>query len=179
MSAWNPFRRDPLAGAAADLYAAIAAQARKPDFYSAGGVPDSLDGRFEMVALHSYLVLHRLRRAGGEGARLSQALVDALFADMDASLREMGAGDLGIGKRVKRMATGFYGRIAAYDKALAARDLREALQRNVFGTVKPTAGQLGAMAGYVEGCVASLASQPLSEISAGRISFDVFESPNG
>jgi cytochrome b pre-mRNA-processing protein 3 len=177
MSAWNPFRRDPWAGAAAGLYATITAQARQPAFYTSAGVPDSIDGRFEMLALHSYLVLRRLRGAGAEFGRLSQALVDALFADLDASLREMGAGDLGVGKRVKRMATGFYGRIAAYDRAMATRTLTDALRRNVFGTAAPTAAQLAAMVDYVERAETILSNQLASEISAGRIAFGPFEMP--
>ncbi len=175
MSPWNPFRSDPLPAAAARLYASIVAQARHPDFYTAGGVPDSIDGRFEMVALHGYLVLRRLRGAGGEAERLSQGLVDALFADMDASLREMGAGDLGVGKRVKRMATAFYGRLAAYEAGEGGGDLSEALRRNLFGTVMPKPGQLAAMVAYVEAAGAALAKQSLDEILGARLVFPVLE----
>lgn len=107
MPAWNPFRLKPVASPAEELYAAIVERSRDPRFYAAHGVPDSLDGRFEMVALHAYLVLRRLRAGGPAAEQAAQALVDVLFADMDANLREMSAGDLGVGKRVKRMATGF------------------------------------------------------------------------
>src|SRR5450432_4115159 len=138
MSPWTLFRPDPNAAPAARLYDAIVSQARQPDFYAAGGVPDSIDGRFEMIVLHAYLVLRRLRGAGEVAEPLAQALVDRLFADMDASLREMGAGDLGVGKRVKRMATAFYGRVAAYEAGDKRGDMAEALARNLFGTVRPT-----------------------------------------
>jgi cytochrome b pre-mRNA-processing protein 3 len=171
MPAWNPFRSHPAASPAAALYAAIVERARDPRFYALGGVPDSLDGRFEMVALHGYLVLRRLRGGGAAAEAMAQALVDALFADMDASLREMGAGDLGVGKRVKRMATGFYGRVAAYDEGQARGDAREALRRNLYGTVSPRRAELEAMARYLGEADASLARQALPEILAGRPDF--------
>jgi cytochrome b pre-mRNA-processing protein 3 len=180
MSPWNPFRRPATAEPAARrLYAAIVAQARLPALYAAGGVPDSLDGRFEMIALHSYLVLRRLRGGGPEAEALSQALVDTLFADLDASLREMGAGDLGVPRRIKRMATGFFGRVAAYDAGVAAGaqgsgtqgELAEALRRNLFGTVTPAPAQLAAAEAYLRRCLAALQDQPLAEILAGRPAF--------
>jgi cytochrome b pre-mRNA-processing protein 3 len=171
MSAWKPFRNDPNAEVAAALYAAIVAQARRPGFYAGGGVPDSVDGRFEMIVLHSYLVLSRLRQAGEAGKDLAQSLVDALFADLDASLREMGAGDLGVGKRVKRMATAFYGRVAAYEEGEKAGTMGEALRRNLFGTAEPDAAQLAAMISYVEAARYALASQPLGSIAKAELNF--------
>ncbi len=83
----------------------------------------------------------------------------------------MGAGDLGVGKRVKRMATGFYGRVAAYDEGQAKGDAREALRRNLFGTVSPAPAQIEAMAGYLSRAEAALAGQELPEILAGRPDF--------
>ena len=176
MTVWNLFRARS-ASKADTLYAAIVARARDTRFYLHCGVPDSLDGRFEMVALHCYLVLRRLRGAGPDAARLAQALVDCLFRDMDASLREMGAGDLGVGKRVKRMASGFYGRIAAYERSQAVGDSKEVLRRNLFGTVSPDTSQLENMERYL--CLAgrALAAQPLAEIMAGRVNFGDIEIP--
>lgn len=175
MSPWNLFSPDPMLAAGAALYAAAIAQARLPVFYTLGGVPDSIDGRFEMVALHSYLVLRRLRGAGAQAERMSQVLVDTLFADMDASLREMGAGDLGVGKRVKQMATAFYGRVAAYEAGRSSAELAEALRRNLFGTVAPTPTQLAAMVNYVEAAGVALAKQPLTEIFDARPTFPAME----
>jgi cytochrome b pre-mRNA-processing protein 3 len=171
MPAWNPFRLRPAAAPADVLYGAIVERSRDPRFYAEAGVPDSLDGRFEMLALHGYLVLRRLRAGGPAAAAMAQALVDALFADMDANLREMGAGDLGVGKRVKRMATGFYGRVAAYDEGQARGNAEEALQRNLYGTVSPRPAEVGAMARYLAEADARLARQPLPEILAGRPDF--------
>ena len=128
-------RPDPARHAAEELYAVVVAQARRPEFYRDLGVPDTVDGRFELVALHTFLALRRLRsKANAAGAR--QALVEVFVDDMDASLREMGAGDLGVGRRVKTMAQALYGRIAAYEAGLAGSEqaLVEALRRNVFGT---------------------------------------------
>ncbi len=169
MNAWKLFRKDPHAEAAANLYAAIVSQARRPAFYAGGGVPDSIDGRFEMIVLHSYLVLSRLRQAGEAGKELAQSLVDAIFADLDASLREMGAGDLGVGKRVKRMATAFYGRVSAYEEGEATGKMGEALRRNLFGTSEPQAAQLAAMTGYVAAARRALASQPLDSIARAEL----------
>lgn len=171
MSRWNPFRRDPDEAGAEQLYAAVIAQARRPAFYGAAGVPDSLDGRFELVALHVYLVLRRLKGADLPAQALAQGLVDLFFADMDASLREMGAGDLGVGKRVQRMAAGFYGRVAAYDGANAPGGIAEALKRNLYGTVAASAAQIAAMAAYFSRAQALVDALPLAEIAAGRLRF--------
>jgi cytochrome b pre-mRNA-processing protein 3 len=176
-SVWSFLRARSASTPPEALYAAIVARARDPRFYLHYGVPDSLDGRFEMIALHCYLVLHRLRGEGPEAARMAQALVDGLFLDMDANLREMGAGDLGVGKRVKRMASGFYGRLAAYERSQAVGDMKEALRRNLFGTVSPGPAELQRMEEYLLAAGRALAAQPLGEILAGRVNFGEVEFP--
>jgi cytochrome b pre-mRNA-processing protein 3 len=122
------------------LYGAIVAAARQERFYADWGVPDTLDGRFDMICLHMYLALSTLR--GKE--QLRQKLTDDFFADMDRSLREMGVGDLSVGKKVRKMAEAFYGRITAYE---AAKDdpveLEKAIERNVL------AKEPGKLAAYV------------------------------
>ncbi|MCW5752039.1 MAG: ubiquinol-cytochrome C chaperone family protein [Alphaproteobacteria bacterium] len=166
-------RRDPYLDPAHRLYVALVGQARQPGFYAGLGVPDSLDGRFEMISLHAFLVLRRLRAAGEPGRRLGQALFDVMFADMDQNLREMGVGDLGVGKRVKAMASGLYGRIAAYEGALAGPDdeAQAALRRNVFGTAEPPADALPALALYLRREAEALAGQPDVAIMAGDVRF--------
>ncbi len=156
------------------IYNAIVAQARQPDFYTTLEVPDSVDGRFEMIALHAFLVLQRVKGAPPPAAELGQALFDTMFADMDRSLREMGAGDLGVGVRVKAMAHAFYGRIAAYESALAAPDddaLAAALRRNVYGTRRgdesPSASAVEALARYVRLGADRLAQQPAGTLLTG------------
>lgn len=115
---------------AAQLCAILSARAREPAFYRELGVVDSFDGRFDLVALHAWLLLERLR-AAGEGA-LAQALVDVLFVRLDEALREQGAGDIGMSRRMKKMASAFYGRLDSYRKAASERELAQALFRNVY-----------------------------------------------
>lgn len=160
--------------AAAQLYGAVVAQARDPVFYRELEVPDSLDGRFEALALHAFLVLNRLKADGEPAADLAQALFDAFFEDMDRSLREMGAGDLGVGKRVKAMAQGFYGRIRAYEQGLAGGEtaLADALRRNLWGTVPaPADVHVAALSRYLKRQQAALAAQPIAALAAGRVAF--------
>ena len=164
------FRRSRGRAVAAALYDSIVAQSRRPEFYAHCGVPDTVDGRFDMIVLHAFLVLRRLKDRHRDTA---QALLETIFDDMDSSLREMGAGDLGVGRRVKAMATALYGRIAAYEDALdgEAAALDEALGRNLYGTVAPDPGALAAMASYVRAEAASVDRQPLEDIARGEVSF--------
>ena len=106
---------------AQSIYAEIVEQSRLPTFYTALRAPDSIDGRFEMLILHVILLVRRLKREGEVGRFLGQSVVELMFADMDGSLREMGVGDLGVGKRVKAMARAFFGRARAYDEAPCGR----------------------------------------------------------
>lgn len=166
-------RRSQLLDRAHRLYQGVVTQAREQAFYRDCGVPDTLDGRFDMIVLHAILVLRRLKREGGEGSELGQELFDVLFGDMEQSLREMGVGDLSVGRRVKAMAQAFYGRAAAYEAALANDDaaLADALRRNLFGTVEPDARELDAVAGYVRRQAAALDAQPGDDMLAGDIRF--------
>ena len=165
-------RRDP---AAATLYGLIVAQARQRGFYLAG-VPDTVQGRYEMIALHIFLVLHRLKQEGGRGADLAQDLFDLMFQDMDRNLRELGTGDLAVGKRIKALAQGLYGRIAAYEKGLAATgELEQALTRNIFPDMAVRPELLSSLAEYLRGAVAGLAAQSYDELAVGRV---VFTLPN-
>ena len=125
---------------AARLYAAVTTRAREPVFFAELGVPDTIDGRFDLVVLHAWLLLDRLRALGM--TEVSQSLVDALFAGFEDSLRDLGVGDIGIGHRVKKMANAFYGRMAAYDTARDSNALAEALGRNVYRDEQGNAGAL-------------------------------------
>jgi cytochrome b pre-mRNA-processing protein 3 len=164
------------APAAAILYRTTVEQARQPVFYTGYGVPDTLDGRFELIALHMFLVLHRLKAEGPAAEQLSQELFDTMFGDMDRSLREMGVADLGVGRRIRAMAEGLYGRMAAYESGLAADDnvLAAALRRNLYGTLRdtePAAAALVAVCRYVRDAVRELAAQPLQRFAAGGVTF--------
>lgn len=113
------------------LYAAIVAAARQPRFFASWSVPDTVDGRFDMMVLHMFLMLQRLK---AENVEICQQLTDLFFKDMDRSLREMGVGDLAVGKKVRKMAEGFYGRLNAYGKVIDGNEteLTAALHRNVY-----------------------------------------------
>lgn len=190
-------RRPGVARLAHELYCAAVEQARRAEFYERHGVPDTVAGRFEMIALHVFLLLHRLKGETGDAARLAQALFDVMFADMDQALREMGTGDLMVGRRIRSLAEGFYGRIAAYDLGLRTGDdkLAEALSRNLYaaaGGAAPaqSAANPGAaeaepagagpgtpaaparvMAAYVRREAEALARQDLADLIAGRARF--------
>lgn len=116
---------------ASALHAALVARARAPVFYAGLGVPDSVDGRFDLIALHAWLVLERLRAAGLND--LSQALMDTLFVGFDEGLRDLGAGDMGLGPRMKKLGNAFNGRCQAYEAASGSEaGLRDAILRNVY-----------------------------------------------
>jgi len=163
------FGGDRARGAAEALYAATSAQARRPEPFSELGVPDTLDGRFDALCLHMFLVVRRLSREGERGAGLAHGLYDSMFADMDRTLREMGVGDLGIGKRVTQMAEGLMGRIRAYGDALdAGQDqLHAAIGRNLFAGAAPADPRaLERVAAYLRACDESLAAQDLDSLLA-------------
>ncbi len=163
-----PFSRKTRA-AAQTLYGAIVAASRAPVFYSEWGVPDTVDGRFELIALHAFLTMRRLKQSVGTGT-FTQALFDVMFADFDRNLREMGIGDLGVGRRIKAMAGAFYGRIVAYERGLAGKEsLDDALRRNLFGTTAPTATQIAAVANYVHRLAQRLAVAPIERLQAGEL----------
>ena len=147
------------------LYAKAVAQARSPVFYAEREVPDTVDGRFDLLVLHVFLLLHRLGSEGKRMRSVTQGLFDLMFADMDRSLREMGVSDMRIGKKVKEMAKAFYGRIDAYEPALGdAAKLQEALARNLYRGVETRPDSLALMAHYIQSQVAGLAALEASAI---------------
>jgi cytochrome b pre-mRNA-processing protein 3 len=166
--------------AAGELYTRAVAAARIPHFYSAFAVPDTIEGRYEMIVLHIVLVLRRLRQPGEHRKQLAQALVDYMAADFDRSIRELGVGDLSVGKFMKRLGEGLFGRAAAYDKALDTGDrlaLQAALLRNIYDDAMSCDGDgpddriLAAFAAYVEDQHAHLSAQPIGPISDGIVDF--------
>ena len=157
------------------LYEQIVAAARQPLLYAEWNVPDTPLGRFEMIALHMFLVLHRLRGEVGDARDVAQNLTDIFFTDVEHSIRELGIGDLGVPKRMKKLARMFYGRAVSYGEAIDGNDdaaLAKALARNV----RPgdaSWSQAGDLAGYALAAHRSLAAQPSSGLLAGRIEFPV------
>lgn len=172
------FKRDKVDDAARETYQAVIRQARQPDFYTRYGVPDTLDGRFDLLVLHTVLIVLRLRRDRAESERFSQALFDTLFVDLDQSLREIGVSDMSVGKKVKQMGKAFYGRLDAYRLGLEASSegdgggqLADALYRNLYRGL-PEAEPLGTpMADYVIRQAAYLDTLSVAEIVSGKLSF--------
>jgi cytochrome b pre-mRNA-processing protein 3 len=167
-------RRDRHEHAGFRLYGAAVAAARMPHLYADLGVPDTLDGRFEMVGLHAFLLIDRLRREVPPGPDLAQSVFDAMFSDMDMTLREMGVGDLTVGKRVREMWEAFHGRATAYEATLAEADdaaVAAALARNVWRGAAPPAGAAEALARLVRAQQDCLAGQGLAAFAAGDARF--------
>jgi cytochrome b pre-mRNA-processing protein 3 len=156
------------------LHEALVLASRQPIFYTQGQVPDTIDGRFELLVLHAFLLLRRLRGTDGS---LAQQLFDRLFAQFDLNLRELGVGDMGVGKRIKFMAKSFLGRLQVYEDALVdTAQLHSALSRNLFGTL-PEAPPEQVTAPFViwmNEAVLALHNQPNPAILAGKVSFPVF-----
>lgn len=169
------FKRTSQDRTVAELYGRIVAQAREPGFFAAANVPDTVEGRFELVALHAWLVMRRLRDQGPEAAAFNQALFDFMFADMDLNLRELGVSDMKVGEKVKDLASHFYGRINAYEGAMqpGARSeaLAEALDRNLFGSTLPDPADVATMVAYVRAQAAALDALPVRRLLAGEVAF--------
>jgi len=133
----RPFRQGAENRTIAALYGMIVTQARLPTFYADYGVPDTVEGRFDLIVLHLVLLLRRLAREDSPASGLGQRLFDTFCRDLDGNLREMGIGDLAVPKHMRRFGEAFYGRQAAYVNALEAadqRDFEKALARNIFQT---------------------------------------------
>jgi cytochrome b pre-mRNA-processing protein 3 len=154
------------------LYGAIVAAARQEKFYAQWLVPDSLDGRFDMMVLHMFLVLDRLRSFGSEGDTLRQALTDRFFAEMDSALREVGVGDLSVGKKVRKMAEAFFGRATVYTTAMAAGEtaMVNALARNIYA--ESDASKAGELAKWSLQARNVLAKLNLDEFTSGKVRFE-------
>jgi cytochrome b pre-mRNA-processing protein 3 len=151
------------------LHAAIVAAARAVVFYRDAGIPDTLEGRFDLLTLHLCLVARALRAEPAPGPDMAQDLIDCAFRHFDANLREAGVGDITVPKRMKLLASAFLGRSTAYDEALRQKDraaLAAALRRNVYGTATPPDYALEAVTAYVEASAAAFAASPLAQKQA-------------
>ena len=156
-----------------ELYTAAVEAARDPYIFETLEAPDTLDGRFDVIGLYVFLTVHRLHAESKVGKDLAQAVFDAMFSDMDINLREIGVSDMRIGKRVRDMWEAFNGRSTAYAAALDAGDaalLAEAVARNVWRGTAPE-GSASALAALMLDQAAHLATQPITALAAGRVSF--------
>ncbi|MGY8959630.1 MAG: ubiquinol-cytochrome C chaperone family protein, partial [Alphaproteobacteria bacterium] len=166
------FRPSDRTLAAQQLYNAAVTQARSVSFFSQLMVPDTVIGRFDMISLHVFFIAHRFVKEPTAQA-LSESFCAAFFTDLDRNMREMGVGDLSVGKKVKKLAEGFYGRAGAYEGALNGKgdSMDVVLTRNIFSGENPGEPVLAALSDYVVGNVEALASQPLATLMAGDAQF--------
>jgi cytochrome b pre-mRNA-processing protein 3 len=165
------FRKSKPVASVNAVYGDIVAAARWPVLYRDLGVPDTVMGRFEALTLHAALMLSHLKTLPPPADNLGQELVDRLFAELDAALREVGIGDVSVPKKIKKLAQAFYGRAQAYESALAADApalaLEEALARNVLDRPDQP-GLATVLAQHVRHVAAQLAVQSLNQIVEGR-----------
>lgn len=168
------FRRRPHERAGFELYGAAVAAAREPVLFARLGVPDTVEGRFDLVTLHVALLIRRLRKdADPRGAALAQAVFDAMFADMDLNLREMGVGDLSVGKKVREAWEAFHGRALAYEAALDSDDAEAfaaSLARNVWRGAAPE-GAPARLAAAARAQAAHLAEQKIEALIRGKATY--------
>ena len=165
------FRSFPQTRIIARLYGMIVAQARAPAFYQSYGVPDTVNGRFELLLLHIVLLLDRLRAEAGKSANLGQGIFDHFCSDMDGNLREMGVGDLAVPDNMRRIGEAFYGRQGAYETALTVSnpgELAEALSRTIFGLQQGVNAGALRLAAYAREAVRDLANQ---DIGSAELAF--------
>ena len=178
------FRPRPAKLAGRALFDRIAVQARAPWLYSDLGVPDTVEGRFECYALHVDLVLHRLKGEGAEAAEVGQALFDRFLDNLDEGLRDMGVGDLSVGKKMRKLGEAIYGRMKGYDalldavvaapedRAPDAAPLAALIGRVLYAA--EDAPEAGPLAAYAVASARALAAQPLAEILGGELKWPVF-----
>ena len=151
------------------LYAAVVREGRDPAWYRDGCVPDTVDGRFAMVAAALALVLLRLEREGAAAGREVRILTELFVADMDSSLRELGTGDLVVGKRVTKLMGALGGRLGAFRSALAdGGDIEAAVRRNIFREAAPSDEAVAFVARRLRSLHARLAETPLPALLAGE-----------
>jgi cytochrome b pre-mRNA-processing protein 3 len=158
--------------AAAALYDVILAQARQPELFRDHGVPDTVEGRYDMMVLAAFLIMRRISAVGDGGPAIAQATIDRFFTEMDRALREMGVGDLGVPKRMKSIAGLYAGCSQAYAAALAQSGdeaLVAAILRNVFEGEGRRRPSTEALARYVRQLDRALAHASDAEVVAGRL----------
>lgn len=176
---WNLFKRKKANQALVERqYAEITRGARSPIFYAEMGVPDTVMGRFEMIAIHLILYLRGNGSAGAATRGIAQDIVDAFFEDVDHSIRELGVGDVGVPKRMKKLARMFYGRVKSYGQALDAGDragLIEALKRNIHPESADIAPSTQALADWMLATALSLEDVPEETLAAGKLTFSAPE----
>ena len=153
------------------LYVGVVAQARTPELYEGYGVPDTVEGRFELYTVHVFLLLDRLRAHGSRASETSQSLFDTYLSALDDALREMGVGDLSVGKKMRKLGEAFYGRVKSYESAFAALPQTDHLQALLSRTVYEQGGAENAakLGDYVIRQRTALAEQKLDALMDGQV----------
>ena len=171
LAALLPWRRK--APHADELYGAIVARARLPIFYQGFGVPDTLEGRFVVLSMHLFAVLHRLKAGGAPAAHLAQTLADRFTADMETVLRELGVGDLRIPKKVRTLAASGAAQLQNFEQALAEGDaaLAHAIASALPGDETAAKAASARLAPYLENVVRHLETEPVQDLCAGTLRF--------
>ena len=155
---------------AQELYGSVVTAARQPSFYKDMGLPDTPEGRFELISLHLFLALESLNRQRAAELDLTQRTIEAFVTDMDDCMREMGVGDLAVPKKVKRAAAAFYERAGAYRRGLSQPEnsnLESALRRYVFFANPGNDAGVTALVGYVRKAASKLSAEPFDEHVVG------------
>jgi cytochrome b pre-mRNA-processing protein 3 len=163
-------RTSPQARLARTLYEALSAQARLPVFFRDLGVEDTIDGRFDMLALHAWLVFGRLRQAGMDD--VARKLSDTIFTGFDEALRDLGTGDMGLGPRMKKLGLAFNGRMHAYEGAADEATMADAIGRNVYRGREGVAREAKILAHYAFRAREYL---KLSDPAAGALDFGTLD----
>lgn len=154
------------------LYGSSVTAARVPALYKELGVPDTLAGRFEMVVLNTFLLMHRLTGEGEPGRALAQALAEAMTEQLDDDMRQLGVSDITVPKKIKKAASAAYGRFEAYAAALEANDpaaLAAALIRNVYDGDASRSAEAAKLADHTMGAAAALRGQSANRVMAGDV----------
>lgn len=168
------FRTKPALTAGRALYAAVVDQSRRPALYEVYDAPDTVEGRFEIYTLHVFLLLDRLKRQGPQASDTAQALFDTYVSSLDDALREMGVGDLSVGKKMRKLGEAFFGRVKSYETAFDSLPDAAALNALLLRTVyaETASAALPKLAVYVVAQRAALAAQPLERLLAGDVAWN-------
>lgn len=167
-------RKKTIKVAARALYDQLSAASRAPALYGPGRVADSPDGRFELLALHASVFFNRLAKKGPQAEETSQEVFDILFSAMDHALRELGVGDISVGKRIRKLAESFYGRLAVYHDGIVGGEakfeaLTQAIATHVLESDDPTHPFALVLANRIVDWTAHLARQDDGQLLAGRM----------
>ena len=168
------YKNKQLKNTAHEIYGSIVAQSRKPVFYATWNIPDTIEGRFEVLVMHMALFIHRMDQIGPDGASFGQLVAEAFIDDLDGSFREMGVGDLAVPKRMKAASEAYLGRLLTYNGALKNKNRAElviGISRNMINDENRETAQVDALADYMLRSSDRLGTQELDQVLSGQLVF--------